>query len=208
MGEAAIAKLAKKWLTASGIKSWLEDMKGSAAAVMSAASALAGSDFPGRVLIALVVDEEYASLGAQDFVRRHNADACILTEPREGRLVLAHKGFVWADIVTTGKAAHGSRWDLGVSAIVKMGKIITALERFDEQVLRNRTHPLVGPASQHCSMIRGGSGLSTYAEECSLQVERRPFQARRLNESCKNCEKWSGVRTNGHRFATYSNALR
>jgi acetylornithine deacetylase len=54
-----------------------------------------------------------------------------------------------------------------------MGKIITALERFDEQVLRNRTHPLVGPASQHCSMIRGGSGLSAYAEECSLQVERR-----------------------------------
>jgi Peptidase family M20/M25/M40 len=96
MGEAAIAKLAKKWLTASGIKSWLEDMKGSAAAVMSAASALVGSDFPGRVLIALVADEEYASLGAQDFVRRHNADACILTEPSEGRLVLAHKGFVWA----------------------------------------------------------------------------------------------------------------
>ena len=97
----------------------------------------------------------------------------MLTEPSEGRLILGHKGFVWAEIVTKGRAAHGSRWDLGVSAIAKMGKIILALERFDQEELRNRTYPLVGPASQHCSLIRGGSGLSTYAEECTLQIERR-----------------------------------
>jgi acetylornithine deacetylase/succinyl-diaminopimelate desuccinylase-like protein len=51
-----------------------------------------------------------------------------LTEPSEGRLILAHKGFVWAKIVTTGRAAHGGRWDLGVSAIAKMGRIISVLE--------------------------------------------------------------------------------
>jgi acetylornithine deacetylase len=227
-GEEAIANVARQWLEAKGVKSWLEqaapgrpnavaevgagtggtvvfcahldtvgtggmtippfeptlaedrvygrgsyDMKGSAAAVMAASVALAREDFPGRVLVALVADEEYASIGAQDFVKRHKADACVLTEPSEGRLILAHKGFVWAEIVTKGHAAHGSRWDLGVSAIAKMGKIISALEQFDQQQLRSRTHPLVGSASQHCSLIRGGSGLSTYAEECTLQVERR-----------------------------------
>jgi acetylornithine deacetylase len=77
------------------------------------------------------------------------------------------------EIVTKGRAAHGSRWDLGTSAIAKMAKIIDALQRFDRQELRTRTHPLVGPASQHCSLIRGGSGLSTYAEECILYIERR-----------------------------------
>src|SRR5262249_25440906 len=148
-------------------------MKNSAAAVMAASVALAREDFPGKVLVALVADEEYASIGAQDFVKRHNADACVLTEPSEGRLILAHKGFVWAEVVTKGRAAHGSRWDLGVSAIAKMAKIISPLEQFDQQQLRSRTHPLIGPASQHCSLIRGGSGLSTYAEECTLQVERR-----------------------------------
>lgn len=227
-GEEAIGKVARQWLEAKGVKSWLEeaapgrpnvvaevgagrtgtvvfcahldtvgtagmtippfeptlqedrvygrgsyDMKGSAAAVMAAAGALAREDFLGRVLLALVADEEYASIGAQDFVKRHTADACVLTEPSEGRLILAHKGFVWAQIVTTGRAAHGSRWDLGVSAIAKMAKIISALEQFDQQQLRNRTHPLVGSASQHCSLIRGGSGLSTYAQECTLHVERR-----------------------------------
>lgn len=149
------------------------DMKGSAAAVMAAATVLAAGDFSGRVLLALVADEEYASLGAQNFVKRYPADACVLTEPSEGRLVLAHKGFVWAEIITHGRAAHGSRWDLGVSAIGKMGRIIAALEAFDAGELRRRTHPLLGSASQHCALIRGGSGLSTYSERCELQVERR-----------------------------------
>lgn len=149
------------------------DMKGSAAAVMSAAAALAGSGLRGRVLVALVADEEYASLGASDFVQRHQADACILTEPSEGKLILGHKGFVWAELLTTGKAAHGSRWDLGVSAIGKMGRIIAALEQFDREVLRKRVHPLVGPASMHSALIQGGTGLSTYAPECRLKVERR-----------------------------------
>jgi acetylornithine deacetylase len=149
------------------------DMKGSAAALISAAAALAEENLPGRVLVSLVSDEEYASIGAQDFVKRHRADACVVTEPSEGRLIVAHKGFVWADIVTTGRAAHGSRWDLGVSAIGKMGRIIAALEQFDRQILRSRTHPLLGPASQHCAIVQGGTGLSTYSETCTLQIERR-----------------------------------
>jgi len=149
------------------------DMKGAAACCMAAAAALHASGLDGRLMLALVADEEHASLGAADFVRRHEADACILTEPSAGDLVLAHKGFVWAEIVTRGRAAHGSRWDLGVSAIGKMGRIIAALERFDRGTLRARTHPLVGPASMHCALVQGGSGLSTYAPECRLSIERR-----------------------------------
>ena len=121
------------------------DMKGGAPAVMSAAAALGREDFPGRVLVALVADEEYASIGARDIVNRHKADACVLTEPSEGRLILGHKGFVWAEIVTKGHAAHGSRWDLGVRAITKMAKINAALDRFNQEELRSKRHPLVGP---------------------------------------------------------------
>jgi len=149
------------------------DMKGAAAACMSAAAALQGPGFGGRLLLALVADEEHASLGAADFVARHRADGCILTEASAGALVLAHKGFVWAEFVTRGRAAHGSRWDLGVSAIGRMGRIIAALERFDREDLRSRTHPLVGPASMHCALVQGGAGLSTYAPECRMTIERR-----------------------------------
>jgi acetylornithine deacetylase len=149
------------------------DMKGAAACCMAAAVALRQSGLEGRLMLALVADEEHASLGAADFVRRHEADGCILTEASEGALVLAHKGFVWAELVVRGRAAHGSRWDLGVSAIGRMGRIIAALERFDQETLRRRTHPLVGPASMHCALVQGGAGLSTYAAECRLTIERR-----------------------------------
>ena len=149
------------------------DMKGSGGAIMAAAAALARTPPKGRVLVALVADEEYASIGAMDFVTRHRADACIVTEPSEGQLILGHKGFVWVDVVTTGRAAHGSRWDLGVSAIGRMARIVAALEEFDRLELRRRVHPLVGPASMHCALINGGTGLSTYAPECRLKIERR-----------------------------------
>jgi acetylornithine deacetylase len=149
------------------------DMKGGAAASMAVAAALAGTDFGGTLKLALVADEEYASLGTSAFVARHRADACIVTEPSALELVLAHKGFVWAEIVTRGHAAHGSRWDLGQSAIATMGHVIAALDRYDREVLRRHVHPMVGPASMHPALVAGGTGLSTYAPECRLKVECR-----------------------------------
>ncbi len=158
------------------------DMKGSAAAVVCAAAAVAREKANGKLVVALVSDEEYASIGAEHFVEHHQADACILTESSHGKLILAHKGFIWVEIITSGKAAHGSRWDLGESAIGKMGRIIVALESFDRDTLRQRQHPLVGPASQHCALVQGGIGLSTYAERCSLQIERRTLPGEKTEE--------------------------
>jgi acetylornithine deacetylase len=149
------------------------DMKAGVAAILCALEALAADPPAGTVMGAFVCDEEWASAGAFDFVRRHNANACIVTEPSEGKLVLAHKGFVWLEVRTEGVAAHGSRWELGVSAIARMARVITALDDFDLHELRPRMHPLLGPASMHCSVISGGSGISTYAAGCTLQVERR-----------------------------------
>lgn len=168
------------------------DMKGSAGALMAAAVALAGSSLRGRVLLALVADEEDASAGAVHFVRHHRADACIVTEPSEGTLVLAHKGFVWLEVMVRGVAAHGSRWDLGVSAIGRMAQIIGALERFDREELRSRSHPLVGPASMHCALIEGGTGWSTYAPECRLKIERRTIPGETPEQALREVQQVIG----------------
>ncbi len=149
------------------------DMKGGVAAAMAATAEVARTGIEGTLLLALVCDEEHASLGARHVVRGHRADAAVLTEPSERRLVLAHKGFVWVECVTTGRAAHGSRFDLGDSAIARMARIVSALDEFDRNVLRARTAPLLGPASLHCGLIQGGSGISTYAVSCRVQIERR-----------------------------------
>src|SRR5919197_4387107 len=108
------------------------DMKAGLAAALVAAREAARLGLAGDVVVAAVADEEHASLGVQEALRAVTADAAIVTEPTELEIVVAHKGFVWAEIEVTGRAAHGSRPDLGVDAIVKTGPILTALGGVDE----------------------------------------------------------------------------
>jgi acetylornithine deacetylase len=108
-----------------------------------------------------------------DLASRFHADGAIVAEFTELQLILAHRGFVWLEVETIGKAAHGSRPDLGVDAIVKMGKVLTAMEKLDQRLRSNPTHPLLGSGSLHGSLIQGGQELSSYPESCRLSVERR-----------------------------------
>src|SRR4051794_12647331 len=102
------------------------DMKAGLAAALIAARDAARAGLRGDVVVAAVADEEHASLGVQEALRAlGGADAAIVTEPTELELIVAHKGFVWSEIVVTGRAAHGSRPQLGVDAIVKMGPVLT-----------------------------------------------------------------------------------
>jgi len=151
------------------------DMKGALAACMTAAKALldAGITLPGSLLIAAVADEEYASQGTVDLIQRYAIDGAIVTEPTELDLCLAHKGFIWLEVESTGRAAHGSRFDLGVDANMRMGRFLAELDKL-EQALRARPgHPLTGPPSLHAAMIQGGTEYSAYAASCHLQIERR-----------------------------------
>ena len=111
------------------------DMKGSLAATMTATKALVdeGATLRGNVVFTYVADEEYASIGTAAVVadiregRLPRPDAAVNTEATGLRVGIGHKGFTWLDVVTEGKAAHGSRPDLGVDAIVHMGKVLVEL---------------------------------------------------------------------------------
>lgn len=148
------------------------DMKAGVAAALIACRDAAALGLAGDVNVAAVADEEHASLGVQEVLASLRADAAVVTEPTELEVVVAHKGFVWAEIEVTGRAAHGSRPHLGVDAIVKSGPVLSALGALDE-ALGARTHPLVGRGSVHASVIRGGEELSSYPARCVLGLERR-----------------------------------
>jgi acetylornithine deacetylase len=149
------------------------DMKGSLAAIMLAARDLSVDPPAGDVIVTAVADEEYASIGTQAIVRQYTADGAIVTEPTQLELSVAHKGFIWFDITTSGMAAHGSRADLGVDAIAKMGKVLTGLDALSARLLAGEPHSLLGTGSVHASLIRGGSELSSYPGRCTLSIERR-----------------------------------
>jgi acetylornithine deacetylase len=148
------------------------DMKGGLAAALIACREAAALGLAGDVVVAAVADEEHASLGVQEALEGTWADGAIVTEPTQMELVVAHKGFLWGEIEVSGRAAHGSRPDLGLDAIVKTGPILTALGRLDER-LTERGHPLVGRGSLHASLIAGGAELSSYPASCVLGLERR-----------------------------------
>jgi acetylornithine deacetylase len=139
---------------------------------MLACREAAALDLAGDVVLAAVADEEHASIGVQEVLDCIRADAAIVTEPTELGVAVAHKGFIWSQIESSGRAAHGSRPHLGVDAIVKMGPILTAIGDLDE-TLCQRSHPLLGRGSLHASLIEGGLEMSSYPASCTVGVERR-----------------------------------
>ncbi|HEX3160443.1 MAG TPA: ArgE/DapE family deacylase [Gemmatimonadaceae bacterium] len=151
------------------------DMKGGIAAMCAAAwQAAQRGELAGELLVAAVADEEYESIGTAALLAAGvRAEAAIVTEPTRLAIVPAHRGFAWLEVALYGRAAHGSRYDLGVDAIRHAGRMLAELDRLEEEVLPGRTHPLLGRASVHASTIDGGIGWSTYPERCTLKVERR-----------------------------------
>jgi acetylornithine deacetylase len=151
------------------------DMKGSLAAQMAAAKALvdAGMKLRGDLVVAAVADEEYGSLGTADLIEHIRTDAAIVTEPTAVQICLAHKGYLWIEVETRGRAAHGSRFEQGVDANMRMGRFLAGLDRLEQELRARRPHALVGPPSLHAATLHGGEGLSTYAASCKLQIERR-----------------------------------
>jgi len=150
------------------------DMKGAVASALVAARGLDRAGVAGSVVVACAADEEYASLGAEQLVA-HGArpDFVIMCEPTDERLCVAHRGFTGFEIEVAGRAAHGSRPDLGVDAIAATGVVLTRLEQLARDLLAREPHPLLGTPSIHASVISGGQEFSSYPERCLLQGERR-----------------------------------
>ena len=160
------------------------DMKAGVAAMCAAAARASADDrLAGEIVVAAVVDEEFESLGTRALVAGGvRADAAIVTEPTRLAIMPAHKGFVWLDVVLRGRAAHGSRWDIGVDAIRHAGLLLAELDRIDTDVLPTRQHALLGRPSVHASLIEGGTGMSTYPERCLLRLERRTIPGERVTD--------------------------
>ena len=150
------------------------DIKSGVAAMCAAAIAARDTGAIQKpLLIAAVVDEECDSIGTEALLKRYTADAAIVIEPTDLRLTIAHKGYAWFEIVTQGRAAHGSLPSEGRDAIRMMGRVLNILDALDRKLASLTPHPLLGHGSLHASVIRGGQEFSSYPAECRLQLERR-----------------------------------
>lgn len=154
------------------------DMKGGVAGLVVAAERLAAADAPGTVIVALVADEEDASVGAEA-VLRHLAergvqmDLCLLGEPTWLDIAVAHRGYAVVEVTLRGKAAHSSQPEQGVDAARAVGMLLTSIAEADHALRQRSRHPLLPHGSLMATVVRAGAAPFTIAATAEVVVERR-----------------------------------
>ena len=122
------------------------------------------------------ISEESDQHGSRHFAAKHGKDYAfaLIAEPTELKTVFKHKGCLWADIETFGIAVHGSRPELGENAIIKMAKLIKALDAdFRPQLWNAGDDEWLGRTTISLGMIRGGTRPNITADHCQLTVDIR-----------------------------------
>ena len=152
------------------------DTKGSVAVMFHAMEHLAKRDRPANTEIVFIgfVDEECNQTGSRAFSKlKLKANLALVGEPTRCRVVAAHKGDLWLRLSTRGKAAHGSRPELGRNAVHTMAKCIDAIETEYAQNLEKRRHPVLGPPTINTGIVRGGSQPNIVPDVCEADLDRR-----------------------------------
>ena len=152
------------------------DTKGSVAVMFHAMEHLAKRDRPANTEIVFIgfVDEECNQTGSRAFSKlKLKANLALVGEPTRCKVVAAHKGDLWLRLSTRGKAAHGSRPELGRNAVHTMAKCIDAIETEYAQNLGKRRHPVLGPPTINTGIVRGGSQPNIVPDVCEADMDRR-----------------------------------
>ena len=152
------------------------DMKGGVAGLVIAAEQLAADQAPGRLVLALVADEEDASLGTTavlEALRGVRADVCVVGEPTWLDLAVAHRGYAVVKVGLRGRAAHSSQPEHGVDVLSPLGGLLVAVAERDRALRQAPAHPLLAHGSLLSTVAHGGSAPFTVAARAEALIERR-----------------------------------
>ena len=121
-----------------------------------------------------LIDEEQAQAGSRALARSgFKANLAIVGEPTRCRAVTAHKGSLWLQIETLGRAAHGATPHLGKNAVHTMAQVVDVLETDYATQLKRRKHQLLGTGTVNVGMIAGGRQPNIVPGHCLISIDRR-----------------------------------
>jgi succinyl-diaminopimelate desuccinylase len=152
------------------------DTKGSVAAMLSALCDLANSKTrptETEIIFCGLIDEEHAQAGSRALAKKFSADLAIVGEPTNCKVVTAHKGSLWLNLETRGRAAHGATPSLGKNAVHEMALVVDILETRYAAGLKRRAHPLLGSPTVNTGKISGGTQPNIVPDSCVIEVDRR-----------------------------------
>lgn len=157
------------------------DMKGFIACALAQVPSWVEQDLKRPIYLAFSYDEEIGCLGAPRLIERLMADhprpaAVIVGEPTMMAPVVAQKGVTNLRTTVTGREAHSSQVNQGVSAIHLAARLVTKIEdimaelRVDGRVDEAFN---VAHSSLHVGKIQGGTAINIMARECHFDWEIR-----------------------------------
>jgi len=151
------------------------DMKGGLAAMLAAMAALrsAAVRLPGDIVLLATADEEVDMLGAARLSAEgalSGAGWLVIAEPTGLELVPAHRGVLWLELLTHGRAAHGSMPHLGTNAVLHMAALA---QRLAGLRLPAPAHPLLPPPTLSLNTIQGGQQINIVPDFCRATLDIR-----------------------------------
>jgi succinyl-diaminopimelate desuccinylase len=169
------------------------DMKGGIAAAVTAIRQVvdSGVELEGDIIFFAAAGEETDSCGARRFIGSFNNKlpkiaGVVIPEPTDFAVVTAHRGMLWLEVKTFGKAAHSSTPELGVNAITLM-KIL--LGELDNYKIRFQPHKLLGGCSMSVNTITGGKEINVVPDKCGIGIDIRTLPGQNHNEIISDFER-------------------
>jgi len=187
-------------------------MKGGIAAVVTAISRIvsSGRKLQGDIIFLAVAGEETDSCGAKRFLgscgELPGLAGVVIPEPTDFEIVTAHRGMLWLEVTTRGKAAHGSTPELGVNAIDSMRLLLDELENYEFVF---EPHELLGGCSMSVNTIAGGEALNVVPDKCSVGIDIRTLPNQDYRELVADFEKmFAKIKSDNPRFDAEVSVLR
>lgn len=181
------------------------DVKGGMAAMLAAFATLVHQKPAGsaNVIMACTCDEEYTATGARHLAKHWTTppkrselvstppDYCIVAEPTDLNVIVAHRGVLRWKLRTTGRACHSSRPHEGRNAIYDMAQLVLALQRYaDDLAQRVASHPLCGSPTLSVGKISGGTSVNIVPHECEVEIDRRTIPGENSVDVLKHIESF------------------
>jgi len=151
------------------------DTKSGLTAMLAAARALvkAGVTLQGKVVLMAVADGETGDIMGVKYMAENNmlqGDFAIACEPSGFNIIRQFKGRIWCELNVRGKAVHASVPEEGINAVVKMAKIVEAINGLK---LNYKYDQFLGHSTIAFSTISGGSVPNAVAGHCRATFDVR-----------------------------------
>jgi len=167
------------------------DMKGPDACIIKAAQDLIEEDFKRQLTLAFTAGEDTGGwfvdrVISEKLVTPKDAKFGVIGEPSLMKIILVHKGSGGAEVMIYGKAAHSSRPELGINAIQKAADFLYELRNLQETLNKNQ-HPLLGPTTVECTLIKGGFKANIIPDQANMTLNFRFIPG---HEDPETSKKW------------------